>query len=88
MKHPLSDSDLSLSYTAEHRIGRVRFLMYLSAACILLATLPYLQLLEMLKTGTEPNGDPIAAAEALALLAICQPAGWSFLIGMHRYGRC
>jgi hypothetical protein len=75
-------------YSAEHRILRVRLLMFLSV--LFLGLMSYLSrdLIGMFETHVQSNGEPISTTEIVSLLIICQGFGWVFLVGMHLYGRC
>jgi len=84
----MGHSDFNVSYSAEHRLLRVRFLMYLSALALVGTIFPTMSLIEAFETGVEPNGEAISRGEVAALLVICQLAAWAFFVGMHIYGRC
>ena len=81
-------SQFSTTFSAEHRIWRVRFVMYMSLLFFCLMQLLSCRLLPSWNSGVEANGEAISRLEVFALLAICQLSAWGFLVGMHVYGRC
>ncbi len=62
--------------------------MYLSVVFFVVMQVLSYELLPGWTSGIQSNGEAISKMEVAALLALCQVVAWSFLIGMHLYGRC